>query len=57
MCEHMEKMLQQLKAKYGDQIEVRTLHYDPDEKLFKQYKVVFVPTQVFWMPPEKRFFA
>jgi thioredoxin len=47
MCAYMEKTLGQLKAKYGDQIEVRTLRYDPDEKLFKQYKVVFVPTQVF----------
>lgn len=47
MCEHMEKVLLQLKGKYGDQIEIRILHYDPDAKLFKQYKVVFVPTQVF----------
>jgi len=47
MCEYMKRTLGQLKAKYGDQIEVRLLHYDPDEKLFKKYKVVFVPTQVF----------
>jgi thiol-disulfide isomerase/thioredoxin len=47
MCEYMEKTLGQLKAKYGDQIEVRILHYDSDEKLFKQYEVVFVPTQLF----------
>ena len=47
MCEYMEKTLGQLKAKYGDHIEVRILHYDSDEKLFKQYEVVFVPTQVF----------
>lgn len=47
MCEHMKKVLQQLSAKYGDQIEVRILYYDPDEKLFKHYQVVFVPTQVF----------
>ncbi len=47
MCEYMGKVLEQVKAKYGDQIEVRIFHYDPDEKLFKQYKVVFTPTQVF----------
>jgi thioredoxin 1 len=47
MCAYMEKTLKQLKAKYGDKIEVRILYYDPDDKLFKQYKVVFVPTQVF----------
>jgi thioredoxin len=47
MCAYMQKTLGQLKAKYGDQIEVRILYYDPDDKLFKQYKVAIVPTQVF----------
>jgi thioredoxin 1 len=48
MCEHMAKVLQQLSAKYGDQIEVRILYRnDSNEHLFRQYKVVFVPTQVF----------
>ena len=47
MSEYMRKTLEQIKAKYGDQIEVRILFYDSDEKLFKQYKVEFVPTQIF----------
>ena len=47
MCEYMAKTLGQLKSKYGSQIEVRLVHFEPGEKLFKQYKVVFVPTQVF----------
>jgi thioredoxin 1 len=47
MCTYMQKVLDQIKAKYGDQIEVRLLYFDPDAKLFRQYKVVFVPTQVF----------
>jgi thioredoxin 1 len=47
MCEYMAKTLGQLKSKYGSQIDVRLLHFDPDENLFKQYKIVFVPTQVF----------
>ena len=47
MCEYMAKTLGQLKSKYGNQIDVRLVHFEPDEKLFKQYKVVFVPTQVF----------
>lgn len=47
MCKYMEKALKQLKARYGDQIEIRILHYHPDDKLFKKYKVVFVPTLVF----------
>lgn len=57
MCEYMDKTLGQLKAKYGDQIEVRILHYDPDEKLFRQYKVVFVPTQVFLDASGKEVFS
>ena len=47
MCEYMKKVLGKVKAKYGDQIEVRQLYYDPDAKLYRQYQVVFVPTQVF----------
>ena len=47
MCVFMEKTLEQLKAKYGDQIGIQVLHTDQDEKLFRQYKVVLVPTQVF----------
>jgi thioredoxin 1 len=47
MCKEMEVMLEQLKVNYGNQIEIRMVHIDPDEKLFKQYRVVFVPTQIF----------
>ncbi len=47
MCEHMQKTLEQLKAKYEDRIGVRILQFDLDEKLFKQYNVVIVPTQIF----------
>ena len=57
MCEYMKKVLEKVKARYGDQIEVRQLYYDPDAKLYRQYKVVFVPTQFFWMPLAKKFFA
>ncbi len=47
MCEFMHKTLEQLQAKYGGQIRVRILHLDSDKKLFSQYNVVFVPTQIF----------
>lgn len=47
MCEYMQKTLEQLKAKYEDRIGVRILQFDLDEKLFKQYNVVIVPTQIF----------
>jgi thioredoxin 1 len=46
MCAYMNKVLQQLQAKYGDEIGVRILHYDPDDRLFRKYHVVLVPTQV-----------
>ena len=57
LCGCMEKTLGQLKAKYGDQIEVRILHYDYNEKLFKQYEVVFVPTQLLDASLVRRFFG
>jgi len=47
MFEYMQKTLEQLKAKYEDRIMVRILQFDLDEKLFKQYNVVIVPTQIF----------
>jgi thioredoxin 1 len=47
MCEQMKKPLEKLQAKYGDQIEIRLVHFGPNEKLFKQYQVALVPTQVF----------
>ncbi len=52
----MEKTRGQLKAQDGEQIEVRLLHYDPDEKPFQQYKVVFAPAQVFWDASGKEVF-
>ena len=56
MCEYMAKVLQRLNDKYGDQIEVRILHYNSDGKLFKQYKVAIVPTQVFLDASSKEVF-
>ncbi len=47
MCEEMETTLTKLKAAYGDQVDIRIVHFEPDEKLFKEYKVAIVPTQIF----------
>jgi thioredoxin 1 len=47
LCAYMRRVLQQLQAKYGDEIGVRILYYDQDERLFRKYHVAIVPTQVF----------
>ncbi len=46
-CKLMEQILGKIKERYGDQVEVRFLYIDKDEPLFRQYRVVIVPTQVF----------
>lgn len=46
-CKQMEQILERIKAKYGDQVEVRLLLVDKDEALFHKYRVMLVPTQVF----------
>ena len=46
-CKEMEKVLAAIKSEYGDQIEVRLVMMEKNEDLFKQYKIMLVPTQVF----------
>ena len=46
-CKEMEKVLSAIKSEYGDQIEVRLVMMEKNEDLFKQYKIMLVPTQVF----------
>jgi len=46
-CKQMEKILEAVKSKYGHQVEVRLLNVDQEKDLFKQYKIIAVPTQVF----------
>jgi thioredoxin 1 len=46
-CMEMEKILGSVKGKYGNQIEVRLVMAEKDESLFKQYKIMLIPTQVF----------
>ncbi len=46
-CKEMEKILGSIKGKYGNQIEVRLVMAEKDEGLFKQYKIMLIPTQVF----------
>ncbi len=46
-CKEMEKVLGDIKGEYGDQVEVRLVMMEKNEDLFKQYKIMLVPTQVF----------
>lgn len=47
VCAKVEAALKEIEARYGQQIEVRILHIDKEEHLFKQYGISIVPTQVF----------
>jgi thioredoxin 1 len=46
-CKLMEQILGKIKERYGDQVEVRLLYIDKDEPIFRQYRIVIVPAQVF----------
>ena len=46
-CKQMEKIMEELKAKYGQQLEVRLVYADKERPLFKKYKIMLIPTQVF----------
>ncbi len=46
-CKEMEKILGSIKGKYGSQVEVRLVMAEKNEDLFKQYKIMLIPTQVF----------
>jgi thioredoxin 1 len=46
-CKEMEKILGSVKGTYGSQIEVRLVMAEKNEDMFKQYKIMLIPTQVF----------
>jgi thioredoxin 1 len=46
-CKDMEKILESVKNRYGSQLEVRLVYVDREKDLFRQYKIIAVPTQVF----------
>jgi thioredoxin 1 len=46
-CIEMGKILDSVKGKYGNQVEIRLIMAENDEAMFKQYKVMLIPTQVF----------
>ena len=46
-CKEMEKVLTAIKSEYGNQVEVRLVMMEKNDDLFKQYRIMLVPTQVF----------
>jgi thioredoxin 1 len=46
-CKEMEKVLADIEREYGKQIEIRLVMLEKNEDLFKQFKIMLVPTQVF----------
>jgi thioredoxin 1 len=46
-CKEMAKIMAELQPQYGDQLEVRMVYADKEKDLFKQYKIMLIPTQVF----------
>jgi thioredoxin len=46
-CKEMQEVVAELKPQYGDQVEFRLIYSDEEMLLFKQYKIVAIPTQVF----------
>ena len=47
-CKEMQKVVAELKPQYGDQVEFRMLYTDEEMPLFEKYKIVAIPTQVFF---------
>jgi thioredoxin 1 len=46
-CKEMAKIMAELQPQYADQLEVRMVYADKEKDLFKQYKIMLIPTQVF----------
>ena len=46
-CKQMEKVLESVEEKYGDQIEVIFHDVKKNKEIIKKYKVKMIPTQVF----------
>ena len=47
-CKEMKVVMAALKASHGDQVEFRMVYSDEEMPMFKKYKIVAIPTQVFF---------
>jgi thiol-disulfide isomerase/thioredoxin len=53
VCKASERVIQAAQARYPGRFVVRKFYIDEAESLFRRYRVVFVPTQVFLDPAGK----
>ncbi|TSA07379.1 MAG: thioredoxin [Deltaproteobacteria bacterium] len=47
-CREMKEVMAALKTSHGDQVEFRMVYADEERPLFEQYKIMLIPTQVFF---------
>lgn len=47
ICRQMEEVLKAVREVYAGEFELRLLYIDEDIKLFRQFNIAIVPTQVF----------
>ena len=47
-CKEMKEIMAALKTSHGDQVEFRMVYSDEEMPMFEKYKIVAIPTQVFF---------
>ena len=47
-CKEMKEVMAALKTSHGDQVEFRIVYSDEEMPMFEKYKIVAIPTQVFF---------
>jgi len=47
-CKEMKEVMAALKTSHGDQVEFRMVYSDEEMPLFQEYKIMLIPTQVFF---------
>ena len=47
-CKEMKEVMATLKTSHGAQVEFRMVYVDEERPLFEQYKIMLIPTQVFF---------
>lgn len=47
-CIQMQKVMAELKTSHGDKVEFRMVYADEEKDLFRQYRIMLIPTQVFF---------
>ncbi len=46
-CKEMEQIMAEIRGRYGEDLEVRMVYAGKEDELFKQYKIMLIPTQIF----------